>query len=112
MKKTVRILAVVMIVTTLALTLVACSKMLRGKYVADISGMDVYYDFNGKEVTRYIGAGGYGKTEEGTYEIVKEDGEYVIKLTFGDRTETYSFAQGRENGEKYIKIDGRTFTKE
>ena len=103
MKKTLKIAAVVMVVAILTLTLVACSKMLSGKYEGDLTT----YEFKGNKVIRTMEIAGFAKTEEGTYKIVdseENEGELVIKLTFGDETESYSFSKGEENGVKYIKI--------
>ena len=109
MKKTVKIFALVMVVAMLALTLFACSKMINGKYKGDFFGVETTYEFKGKNVTRTTGVFGFEKDEEGTYKIVKnpeKDGELLIELTFGDKTETYSFSEGKEDGQKYIKING------
>ena len=103
MKKTVRILSAVMVIAILALTLVSCSKVIFGKYSNDLTT----YEFKGTKVIKTTEIGGFSKTEEGTYEIVEsteKEGELIIKLTFGDNTDSYSFTQGEENGEKYIKI--------
>lgn len=122
MKKTFRFFAIVMIIATLALTLASCSKILTGKYSAEvdwgiISGK-VSYEFKGKNVTMTIVTGivGFEKSEviEGTYEItesVEEEGKLVIKFTFGDETSTYSFSEDKVDGEKVIIINGTTFKK-
>ena len=116
MKKTVKILAVVMVIVMLSLTVVGCSKMIHGKYVANIGGLVTSYEFSGlNKVTRVVGIGDLSSTDEGTYEIVKsteDEDKLVIKFTFGDDTETYSYSEGKEDGTKYIKIDGWKFEKE
>ena len=116
MKKTFRILALIMTMVILSLSVAGCSKFVTGKYVANIGGIETSYEFSThNKVTRIIGAGGYSYTEEGTYEIIENEentGELVIKFTFDGDTEIYPFSQGKENGVKYIKIDGWKFEKE
>ncbi len=105
MKKTIKLLAMVMVILTLALSLVACSKMIIGKYANELTFTT--YEFKGNKVIKTTEIGGYTKTIEGTYKIVdseEEEGGLVIQLTFNDETESYPFAQGEENGVKYIKI--------
>ena len=122
MKKTIRIFAVVMILATLALTLVSCVKLLNGKYSSQVDwGFvkgEVTYEFKGKNVTMTTVTDivGFEKSDvkEGTYEIAKsteEEGKLVIKFTFGDDTTTYSFSEGTVDGEKVIIINGTTFKK-
>lgn len=114
MKKTVRILAVFMMIAMLTLTLASCAKTLSGKYTGSFLSIETTFEFDGKNVTKTTGIGSFAKTVEGTYEIVKseEDSEkYVIKFTFGDDTTTSSFSEGEMDGEKIIKIDGFEFKK-
>lgn len=122
MKNTIKILAVVIVIAMLAVSLVACSKILNGKYTSEVdwglvSGK-VTYEFSGKNVTMttVTGIAGFEKSDvkEGTYEIVdstEEEGKLVIKFTFGDNTTTYSFSEGTVDGEKVIIINGTTFKK-
>lgn len=105
MKKTIKLLAVVMIIATLALTLVACSKIIIGKYSNELTLTT--YEFKLNKVIKTTEIGDFTKTTEGTYKIVeseKNEGELVIQFTFGDESESHPFAQGEENGVKYIKI--------
>ena len=105
MKKTIKLLAVVMVIAMLALTLVSCSKVIFGKYSNELTFTTYEFQFN--KVIKTTEIAGFSKTVEGTYQIVdseENDGELIIKFTFGDETETYPFAQGEENGVKYIKI--------
>lgn len=77
MKKSVRILAVVMVALMLCLTLASCGKRLSGKYSAEILGSGATYEFKGSKVTISIKAlGAEVATAEGKYEI-KDD-----KITF------------------------------
>lgn len=122
MKKTIKLLAVVMVVAMLALALVSCAKTLNGKYTSEVDwGIvkgKVTYEFKGNDVTMTTttGIAGFEKseTETGTYEIVESEenaDKLVIKFTFGDETATYSYSEGELDGEKIIIINGTTFTK-
>ena len=105
MKKTIKLLAVVMVIAVLALTLVSCSKVIFGKYSNELTFTTYEFQFN--KVLKTTEIAGFSKTAEDTYQIVdseENDGELIIKFTFEDETETYPFAQGEENGVKYIKI--------
>lgn len=122
MKKTIKLVAVVMVVAMLALSLVACAKTLNGKYTSEVDwGIvkgNVTYEFKGNDVTMTTttGIAGFEKndTKTGTYEIVESEenaDKLVIKFTFGDDTTTYSYSEGELDGEKVIIINGTTFTK-
>ena len=122
MKKTIKLLAVVMVVAMLALALVSCAKTLNGKYTSEVDwGIvkgKVTDEFKGNDVTMTTttGIAGFEKseTETGTYEIVESEenaDKLVIKFTFGDDTTTYSYSEGELDGEKIIIINGTTFTK-
>ena len=124
MKKTIRILAVFMIIAMLSLTLVACAKTLNGKWVAEgdlwgIAGAKTVLEFSGKNVTRTITTnniltGESTTTEEGTYEIMEDNknpNKFVIVFTFdGKRADPVSFSEGKNaDGEKIITIGGVDF---
>lgn len=51
MKKSVRIIALVMAILTVSVLLVACGKTLSGKYSAEVVGTGVTYEFKGSKVT-------------------------------------------------------------
>ena len=117
MKKTIKILAVLVILAMLSITLIGCSKMLSGEYSNEIGGIETTYEFGlfGK-VTRTVhipGVFSNGETTitEGKYEIEEVgDNSYEITFTFdGEGSETYEFSKGEENGEDYIKIGIWTF---
>jgi len=123
MKKTIKLVAVVMVIAMLALSLVACGKSLSGKYSAtfDIGLYETTttYEFGlfGK-VTRTVTQEVFGGepdtvVTEGKYEIM-EDPEnpesLIIAFEFeGEERTTASLDQGTENGTKYIKIGGRQY---
>ncbi len=108
MKKTIKVLALVMVVVMLCCMLASCGNTLKGTYSAEALTIRTAYTFDGKNVTIDAGALGFSKqVAEGTYEI-KDD---QIIFTFGEDNEytgTFSF----EKGEDYIKIQGITYTLE
>lgn len=109
-----------MMIAVLATSLVSCSKILNGSYENNTLG-NTTYTFEGKNFTKVYSASVLGadvsKKTEGTYEITEDEedeSKLVIKLTYTEGEETttvtYSFVEGEENGEKYIKIDGVKYT--
>lgn len=126
MKKTIRLVAVLMIVAMLAVSLTSCSKMLSGKYVAEIEvpflgESTVVYEFSGNKVTYTAtskGTFGTEKTETktGTYEIMEDNDDpskLVIAFEFeGEDRYTRSFSEGENvDGEKIITIGGIDYKK-
>ena len=117
MKKIISMSLVCVLLISCVLTLAACGKTLSGKYSMSVAGIETSYEFSGKNVTitypKLMGTG----TLEGTYEISEtEEGKTIITFTFeGDEAEDYkgeySFAEGEEDGTKYIKIGGVKYTK-
>ncbi len=124
MKRTIKLVAVVMVVAMLALALVSCAKTLNGKYTAEANwglGETTYtYDFTvGGKVTRTtttdtLFGNPETKTAEGKYEIMEDNNDpqkLVIAFEFeGEERVTYSFSEGTLDGEKVIIINGTTFT--
>jgi hypothetical protein len=121
MKRTIKLVAVVMVVAMLALALVSCAKTLSGTYEADVMGTKISYTFEKdtfvKKTTTNVFGADVTTTEEGTYEI-KEDPNNADKLvivlttTKDDTTvsKEYSFSEGQLDGSKFIVIDGRNYT--
>lgn len=121
MKKTLRIMAIVMVALMLCLSLTSCfGKKLSGTYKAEVDLLlakaTYEYTFKGKNVTLVVTKGTFATSEdkdtyEGTYEINELDnGDMEITFNFeneGDGIEsgTVSF----EEGEDYIKIGGVTY---
>jgi hypothetical protein len=123
MKKTIRLVSVLMVLAMLATSLVSC-KILTGSYASttDFFGTKttVTYTFKGTEftvVTETVIGSLTNKTENsGKYEIKKDpenaDALIIILTTTTENddgststtTNQYSFAEGKENGVKYIKI--------
>lgn len=122
MKKTVRILAVVMAVLMVTLVLASCGKTLKGAYSAEVDVVvlkyTATYEFSGKNVTvtkvvNPLIGDSKTSTIEGTYEIIEnDDGSMDIKLEFKTdddhiKSGTFDF----EEGEDYIKIGIVKYTK-
>ena len=112
MKKSVRILAVVMAVLMVTLVLASCGKTLSGTYSAEALGTGVTLEFSGKKVTmtnKVLGTQ-VGDPVEGTYKI--EDNKITITVETEDKdigalNGTFDF----EEGEDYIKIGIIKYTK-
>ena len=112
MKKSVRILAVVMAVLMVTLVLASCGKTLKGVYSAEIAGTGNTLEFSGKKVTityKFLGKQ-VGDAVEGTYKI--EDNKITITVEsdnqdIGSLNGTFDF----EEGEGYIKIGIIKYTK-
>lgn len=94
-------LSLVLAMLFTAFLFVGCSnKKLDGMYVADILGVEMWYEFSGDEVT--VSMGGIGAVS-GTYEINGDE----ITITYDDigDTQTNSF----ERDGKDIIIEGLLF---
>ncbi len=126
MKKTIRLVAVLMIVAMLAVSLTSCSKMLSGKYVSesgigDLVGARTVYEFKGNKVTMTITTsniitGESTESKTGTYEIMEDNDDpdkLVIAFEFeGEDRYTRSFSEGENvDGEKIITIGGVDYKK-
>ena len=122
MKKSVRIMAVVMALLMVTLVFASCGKTISGTYEAEIDGgilgkYTATYEFSGKKVTatKVISTllGSDTVTLEGTYEITeKDDGTMEITLNFetsDDHVKSGTFAF--EQGDDYIKIGVAKYTK-
>lgn len=111
MKKSIKILAVVMVAIMLCLTLASCGKRLSGTYKT--LGQEITFD--GKNVTiEYLGL----VTLKGTYEI--EDDKISFDFTgadeedqekYKDFLDTFTSKVDFEEGDDYIKIGNVKYTK-
>ncbi len=112
MKKSVRIVAVVMALLMVTLVFASCGKTLKGTYSAEAFGTGASYEFSGKNVTvTYKALGNVLYEIEGTYKI--EDDK--ITFTFENDDENakdYSGTFDFEEGENYIKIGIVKYTKQ
>lgn len=115
MKKSIRILAVVMALLMVTFVFASCGKTIKGTYSAEVDVVvlkyTATYEFSGKNVTVTKVVNpliGESKTYtiEGTYEIIEnDDGTMDIKFEF--KTEDEHIKSGTfdfEQGEDYIKI--------
>ena len=115
MKKSIRVLALVLALTAVLFVFAACGKTLSGEYSAEIDIVvlkyTATYEFKGSKVTATKVTNpliGDSKTTtlEGTYEIAeKDDGTMEITITLDSEDDdiksgTFTF----EEGENYIKI--------
>lgn len=119
MKKTIRLLSVIAIFAILSISLVSCT-ILTGKYSAklDLGLIEATrtYEFGvlGTVTRTTVSEVLFGDPEtvvtEGKYEIIEDpenSEQLIIAFEFeGEERTTASFAQGTENGVKYIKIGG------
>lgn len=120
MKKTLRIVALVLVLAMSVCVLASCGKKLSGKYEGKLEvlgqSVSVTYDFSGSKVeittkTTILGSVNT-ETEEAEYEIVEND-DGTMEITFitvEDDTEvknTVTF----EEGEDYIKLGGIQYNK-
>ena len=122
MKKTIRVMALVLALTAVLFVFASCGKTLSGTYSAEIDiavlKYTATYEFKGSKVTATKVTNpliGDSKTTtlEGTYEIIEnDDGSMDIKLSFETsdneiKSGTFDF----EEGEDYIKIGLVKYTK-
>jgi hypothetical protein len=121
MKKTIRIVALMLVLVMSVCALASCGKKLSGKYEGKLEvlgqSVSVTYDFSGSKVdvtkvTNPIIGDSKTTTIEGEYEIIENADETMdIKFTFETADEeiksgTFDF----EEGEDYIKIAGIKYT--
>ena len=125
MKKTIKLLAVVMVIAMLAISLVSCGKILSGTYEkkaeSQALGTDITYEFKGKEYTKttvsYVaGFASEPNVEKGTYKIVEDpenaDALLIVFTPEGaEDGQSYSYSTGTLNGKKIIVIGGTNYTK-
>ena len=114
MKKTIRIVALMLVLVMSVCALASCGKKLSGEYAAggDLAGTS--YTFKGSKVTIEMG----GVEAEGTYKIKGDK----ITIEFADENEDdaswsdiFQLLNGEhdfEKGDDYIKIGDTKYTKE
>ncbi len=99
MKKTLRIVALMLVLVMSVCALASCGA-LSGEYKS-VAGNS--YEFSGKKYT--YNAIISVNDQAGTYEIDEDAGEIIFTPDEGD-SYSLSFSKGEEDGVKYIKIGG------
>lgn len=119
MKKSIKILAIVMTVVMVCLTLASCGKKLSGDYTADFLGTGTTLSFKGSNVTMTVkvltvevaSVEGTYKIEDDkiTFDFIDEDKveDEDAKAVLADFNGTLKF----EEGDDYIKIAGVKYEK-
>ncbi len=120
MKKSLRIVAALLVALTLCLCLASCGNTLKGTYTADFAGTGTKLVFDGKDVTiSYIVAGKELASIDATYEI--KDDEITFKFVEADGEEKSMLEElaeelekpvSFEKGDDYIKIADVKYEKE
>jgi len=122
MKKSIRILAVVLALMMVTVVFASCAKTIKGAYSAEVDVVvlkyTATYEFSGKNVTVTKVVNpllGESKTYtiEGTYEIIENDDD-TMDIKFEFKTEDDHIKSGTfdfEQGEDYIKIGIVTYQK-
>lgn len=104
MKKSIRVLALVMALTMVLFVFASCGKKLSGEYSAEVLGSGATYEFKGSKVTitvKLLGSAVF--TAEGTYKIADDK----ITFTFesdDDKADEYNGTFDFEEKEDSIKI--------
>lgn len=120
MKRTIRILALFIVIAMLSTMLVGCAKTPLGKYTRNLGGIETVYEFKlfSKVVctTRIVGESESATVvKEGKYKITQDKDnpeQLLITLEFdGEGSETSTFHQGEINNKKYIKIGNIEYVK-
>ena len=114
MKKILSVLLACTLLFGCVFAFASCGKTLSGTYEADLVFAEVSYTFKGNKVSLKVDPiAGNDIVLNGTYEITEDEaGNSAITITFEDNSSeeakeyggTLAFAEGEENGEKYIKI--------
>ncbi len=109
MKRTIRIAALLLVLTMTVFMFAACAKKLSGKYV-DVTG-NVTLEFSGSKYTKTTDKIiGEDEVVKGKYEIDEEAGKITFTPEDGEST-THVFSEIEKDGKEYIVIDILTFEK-
>ena len=105
MKRSVKILAIVLTLVMLCAALVSCGKTLSGEYSAEVFGSGIVFKFDGNKVNvkaKAIGAE-LGDGIDYTYSI-EDDKITLTPVVDDEEAEEYAGTFDFEEGEDYIKI--------
>ncbi|MBQ4509931.1 MAG: hypothetical protein II984_04340 [Clostridia bacterium] len=106
MKNLVKVMAVMLVLVMAVACLASCGKKLSGEYKEAITG-NIVYKFSGSKYTQTIdNIIGDDTVIEGKYEIDEDAGKitFTYEVDGEEKSSTENFAEGEENGVKYIKI--------
>ena len=104
MKKSIRVLALVMALTMVLFVFASCGKTLSGKYSAEVLGSGATYEFKGSKVTITVKLLGASILEaEGTYKIADDKITFTFESDDEDAAE-YNGTFDFEEKEDSIKI--------
>lgn len=107
MKKTIKIAALLLVLSMTVFMFAACGKTLSGTYKADAIVASTTIEFNGKSYKSVTDAViGNNIVEEGKYEIDEDAGTitFTYEVDGEEKTRTEDFVEGTEGDEEYIKI--------
>lgn len=105
MKRSIKVLALVMTAVLLCLTLASCGKTLSGTYTMELLGTGTELEFKGSKVTMTVKVAGaeVGDPIEGKYSI--KDDKITFEFESDDKdAKEYNGTFDFEEGEDYIKI--------
>ena len=106
MKKIISIVLAAALMLCTLFALASCGG-LSGKYELDAFVASATYEFKGNKVTLTAEVGGFEKSFEGKYKLVKDGDAQKIEFTFDDKdAEKYTGSFSFEKGDGYIKIGG------
>ena len=105
MKRSIKVLALVMTAVILCLTLASCGNSLSGTYTMEVLGTGTELEFKGKKVimTAKVAGAEVGDPVEGKYSI--KDDKITFEFESDDKdAKEYSGTFDFEKGDDYIKI--------
>ena len=112
MKNTfVKVIALALVVATLACVFASCGKTISGIYSAEALGTGAEFEFKGNKVSITVKVLGFsGDPVEGKYEINDDKITFTFESDDSD-VKKYDGTFDFEKGDDYIKIGGVKYTK-
>ena len=115
MKKILSLMLVCVMLVGIVCTLSSCGNVLIGTYENETIYTTYEFKVNQFTMTIDIPFVDMDIVRSGTYKITGKGDEREIIFTFDEdgkeKTETYKFSSGKEDGKAYIVLGGVTFTK-